>query len=145
VIDLLAAHAPVARRILDYGCGPAPVLVDMLQEAGYLAAGYDPLFPAGPVPEPPWDAIVSTETFEHLAAPADDLDRIDGWLAPGGCLVVVTRWHAGLETLADWWYARDRTHVAFYSRVTLDHLCRRRGWQLLQVAGPDLAVLRKGD
>lgn len=142
-IALLRQHAPQAKRLLDYGCGPTPVLVTLLQGEGLDASGYDPLFAADTPLSPPFDAVVCIETFEHFTNPRRELERLRGLLRPGGCLAVSTLFHQGPENIAGWWYARDATHVALYSPATLDWICAALGWTLLHRDERNLAVLRR--
>jgi len=142
VIELVRRHAPAARRILDYGCGPVPVFIELLRRAGYEADGYDPLFRSDTVLTPTYDAIVSVETFEHFARPREEIARIVALLGPGGLLAVMTQLHAGPEAFQDWWYARDKTHVAFYSTRTFDHIRRTFGVELRECDGRELVLLR---
>jgi SAM-dependent methyltransferase len=141
-IALLQQFAADARRVLDYGSGPAPVLVELLRRAGYEAAGYDPFFAGDADLSPPFDAVVSIETFEHFAEPGRELENIRRLLRPGGCLVVMTLFHPDPAGLEDWWYARDATHVAFYSPRTLDWIAGRFGFDLLYCDNERLAALR---
>lgn len=122
-IALLGEHCEDGNRILDYGCGPGPVLVELLRRAGYDAVGYDPFFAPNVDLSCSFDAIISTETFEHFACPRAEINRILRLLRHGGILAVMTLFHPGPAAVADWWYARDPTHVAFYSHATLDWIC----------------------
>lgn len=143
VIARLLAHCPDARRVLDYGSGPTPVLVDLLLERGLQARGFDPLYAPQPPADLPCDAITAVETFEHFAAPAAELRRIDGWLRDGGVLVVQTLFHQGPDAIANWWYARDRTHIAFYSDATWRVAARLMNWDLLESDGVRTVVFRR--
>jgi len=142
-IELLRRHCPDAHRVLDYGSGPTPVLVELLRRAGYEAVGYDPLFSPDADLSRPFDAVVSIETFEHFADPHGEIERIGGLLAPGGCLIISTCFHAGPQTVADWWYARDATHVSFYSDTTMDWICGAFGFTLIDTSEPSIRVLRR--
>ncbi|MCG8403653.1 MAG: class I SAM-dependent methyltransferase [Phycisphaerales bacterium] len=118
-VELLREFRPDARRVLDYGSGPNPVLVELLHRAGYDAVGYDPLFAPGVDLSEPFDAVISVETFEHFARPREELQRIIRLMQPEACLAVMTMFHSGPDTIRDWWYARDASHVSFYSTQTL--------------------------
>lgn len=158
-IDLLGRYARGVHHVLDYGCGPEPVLVELLKRAGYDAVGYDPIFcplaltdpvertdllgDSDTCASPLFDAVVSVETFEHFADPRGALDRIVGLLRPHGTLVIVTQFHQGPHQLQDWWYARDPTHVSFYSHATLDWICGEFCFASLHRDDKDMALLQR--
>lgn len=119
VIEMLEQRATGTCRVLDYGSGPNPVLVELLQRRGYRAVGYDPLFAPDTDLSEPFDAILAVEVFEHFAAPAREIKRITSLLRPGGRLIIHTLLHRGPNSFGDWWYARDLTHVTFYSLRTM--------------------------
>jgi hypothetical protein len=48
-------------------------------------------------------------------------------LAPGGILGVMTMFHPGEGSFADWWYRRDPTHVCFYNEATMRWIGERYG------------------
>ena len=141
-IALLQQYDPDARRVLDYGSGPTPVLVELLRQAGYDAAGYDPFFTRDTPLSPPFDAVVSVETFEHFAEPRREMETIANLLRLGGCLILMTLFHRGPGSISDWWYARDETHVAFYSPATLNWIAGSFGFDLLYCDNEQLAALR---
>jgi 2-polyprenyl-3-methyl-5-hydroxy-6-metoxy-1,4-benzoquinol methylase len=141
-IALMRQYARGVHRVLDYGCGPGPVLVELLKRGGYEAFGYDPLFASDTDLARVFDAVISVETFEHFADPRAELERILNLLRPNGYLVVMTQFHQGSDTIQDWWYARDPTHVAFYSHTTLDWICGEFDLELLQRDDKDLAIMQ---
>ncbi|MBN2562384.1 MAG: class I SAM-dependent methyltransferase [Phycisphaerae bacterium] len=130
-IDLLRQCGHGIHRILDYGCGPEPVLVELLSRAGYDAVGYDPVFARDTDLSQPFDAVVAVEVFEHFAEPRAELERILALLRPRGYLAITTQFHRGPGTIQNWWYARDPTHVAFYSHATFDWISRTFGLAML--------------
>lgn len=142
-MSLLREHGSQIRRVLDYGCGPGPVLVELLRRAGYEAVGYDPHFAPDADVTRPFDAVISTETFEHFAEPRKDIARIVGLLRPGGYLCVMTLFHPGPEGVEDWWYARDPTHVSFYTLKTMKWMCDAFDLSLLSCDGKNLALMQK--
>ncbi len=141
-ISLLGEHCGDGCHILDYGSGPGPVLVELLCRAGYDAVGYDPFFAPNVDLSCSFDAIISTETFEHFARPRAEITRILGLLRPGGLLAIMTLFHPGPAAVADWWYARDPTHVAFYSHATFDWICGEFGLTTLHRDGKNFTILR---
>ena len=141
-IALLQQHGRSGCRVLDYGCGPSPVLVELLRREGYEAAGYDPLFFPDVDLSLPFDAVVSVETFEHFASPRREIERIRGLLRPGGLLAVMTQFHPGPEEMSDWWYGRDETHVAFYSQATFRWITDAFDLPILSSDGKGLVLMR---
>lgn len=134
-LDRLAA--PLAERLpegaegLDYGSGPGPALPRMMEERGFRMAVYDPFFaPDATVLDRAYDFVTCTEVAEHFFAPADELDRLDGRLRPGGWLGVMTEILDDDRVLAQWRYARDPTHVCFYRAETMAWIAARHGWAL---------------
>ncbi len=128
---------------LDFGCGPVPLLAEMLCKRGRPTSGYDPFFaPDDAVWRRRYDFIVACEVFEHLFQPADELARLWRVLRPGGVLAIMTALApASVEAFASWHYARDPTHVCFYSRDTFAHIAASHDVRL-RFAAHDVAILR---
>ncbi|MDP2698230.1 class I SAM-dependent methyltransferase [Thalassospira sp.] len=125
----LLKRLPAGQKGLDYGCGPGPVLADILRKAGHDMIHYDPCFFAHPPPfDQTFDFITCTEVAEHFHRPAVEFDRLDQMLRPGGILAVMTCFQNDDARFANWHYRRDPTHVVFYRSTTFDHLARIRGW-----------------
>jgi SAM-dependent methyltransferase len=144
-VALLRQYHPAARRVLDYGCGREQILVGLLRREGYEAVGYDPLYGSDADMSSPFDAVVAVESMEHFPEPGGELQRIRGLLAPGGCLVVMTALHRGPDTIKDWWYARDPTHVSFYSAATMTYIAEAFGFRILFTDNKRNLVLQAGE
>ena len=130
---------------LDYGCGPGPALAAMLREAGHAVTLYDPFFHRDPAAlERIYDFITCTEAAEHFHRPAEDFDRLDRLLRPGGRLAVMTCFQTDDARFAGWHYRRDPTHVVFYRAATFRLIAARRGWSC-EIPAKDVALLRKPD
>lgn len=128
---------------LDYGCGPGPALAAMLREAGHAMALYDPIFEPGPaVLARAYDFITCTETAEHFHRPADEFDRLDHLLRPGGWLGVMTCFQTDDARFAGWHYRKDPTHVVFYREATLRRVAAQRGWSCV-IPRKNVALMRK--
>ncbi|MEM7425053.1 MAG: class I SAM-dependent methyltransferase [Pseudomonadota bacterium] len=127
-IPLLNRVAPGAIG-LDYGCGPGPALAAMLEERGHQMALYDPFFSREPAPlGRTYDFITCTETAEHFHRPADEFDRLDNLLRPGGLLAVMTSFQTDDARFEGWHYRKDPTHVVFYREATFRVIALQRGW-----------------
>jgi hypothetical protein len=90
-----------------------------------------------------FDFVVSTETVEHFTNPWPCW--LDMWsrVAPGGVLAVQTGFLPPLEKFKDWWYARDVTHVCFYSEAVMSAVARRLAADSVHFPGENCAVFVK--
>ncbi len=127
---------PVMERLrpgaqgLDFGCGPAPVLSEIMTADGFPCAAYDPFFaPDETLLDKRYDFVTCSEVVEHAHDPARMFATLRRMLAPGGILGVMTMFHPGEDAFADWWYRRDPTHVCFYGEVTMRWIGEQHGWQ----------------
>jgi len=104
-------------RILDFGCGPGPVLAELLGRYGADVSLYDPFyFDDKSVLDEQYDLVVSTETFEHLHYPSKDLRVIASVLKPDGFVKGQTQFYpSAADEFADWYYVNDKTHVGFFN------------------------------
>ena len=137
--DELRPRLTAGARGLDYGAGPGPALAAMIEEDGYSAELYDPLFhPDETVLADTYDFITCTETVEHFATPRVDFLRLYKILAPGAYLGIMTDILEDIRNFPDWYYHRDPTHVAFYTRHTLHWIAE---WLKLEVEFPKERVV----
>ncbi len=121
----LIARLPVRARGLDFGCGPGPALVMMLEDAGYSCEKYDVFyFPCSTVLAQQYNFICMTEVVEHLAHPESVLNQLWSRLLPGGILAIMTKRVIDLQAFSRWHYKNDMTHVAFFSEETFQYLAR---------------------
>ncbi|MEE9275257.1 MAG: class I SAM-dependent methyltransferase [bacterium] len=138
----LAARLPPGARGLDYGCGPSPVLCDILGARGFPARPYDPFYFPDP-PAGPYAFIASSETFEHFRRPGEEIARLLALLAPGGILGVMTAFWEEETFRANWHYRRDFTHLCFYRRETFEWIARAFGLETLWCDGERVIILRR--
>ena len=130
-------------RVLDYGCGPGPALAAMLSEAEHDVRVYDPFFrPDQDALIQSYDAITCTEVAEHFHAPAEEFDRLDALLRPGGWLAVMTSFQTEDADFADWHYRKDPTHVVFYREATFQMIAAQRSWHC-EIPVKDVALMHK--
>lgn len=104
---------------LDFGCGPGPVLADLLEPRELEVDIYDPyFFPKKVFLNKNYDLITSTEVFEHFSDPVKEMELLTSHLKEGSYLAVMTSFHPGPEDFEDWWYKWDPTHIVFYNQQT---------------------------
>ncbi|WP_038047844.1 class I SAM-dependent methyltransferase [Thioalkalivibrio sp. ALJ16] len=142
--DPLTRALPPPATGLDWGCGPQPVLADLLRARGYTLDAWDPAF-APQRPQPPsggWDFISCTEVLEHLHHPLQTLTAMVAALGPGGILAMMTEWPPPAAGFRRWHYRRDPTHVAFYGPHTLHWIAARLGCTL-ELPAADIALFRR--
>ena len=141
-IDILKAYK--IKSALDYGCGYAPVLKNLLERQGIQTEGYDPNFFPDTSPGKLYDLVISTETFEHFRNPSKEITLITEKLVPEGILAIMTRFYpAEDKNFADWYYKRDPTHIIFYCPTTFQWIAESRGFKLIFNNGNDFVVLKK--
>lgn len=145
-IEIVKRHCSGARSVLDFGCGPEPVLKVLLEREGYRADAYDPNFFPDGISEKAYDLILSTETFEHLKEPKREFEKLYGLLAPGGWLAIMTRFYPQSDDqndFASWYYKRDPTHIVFYGPETFRWAARRWGFEIVYLDQKDFVLLRR--
>jgi SAM-dependent methyltransferase len=145
VEPLLSALAP-HQQGLDYGCGPSPVLAQMLQDAGHPMAIYDPFFFGDRTPlqdhQDHYDFITCTEVVEHFHHPAQEFDQLTALLKPGGWLAIMTSFQTEDAAFANWHYRRHPTHVTFYRDYTFEVIARQWGYHC-QIPQRNVVLLQK--
>jgi predicted TPR repeat methyltransferase len=161
LLDLGAAGGHLGRAVRDrcaYLAGVEP-------DTGLPAAareGYDDWRAAdalscGDWPSP-FDAVVCADVLEHLPRPEALLERIRGWLRPGGTLLASLPNVANVTVRAALLAGRfpyadrgilDRTHLRFYTRRTASELLDANGFSVRSVRATampyELALPRLGD
>ena len=103
----MAAHVRDARRVIDMGYGTgemarellgrgiaaevvegSPLLAAQARERHPGLAVHEAMFESF-APGPVYDAVLALHVMEHVDRPRDLMDRVRGWLRPGGSVVVV--------------------------------------------------------
>jgi len=145
IIDAALAHTPGARRVLDWGSGPAPVGADLLRERGMAVSVYDPLYaPVLPEPEAVFDLVFCIEVAEHFERPLQDFADLASRLRPGAGLALHT--HLAPEddeAFLSWWYTEDPTHVSFHTLQSLTLLADLAALRLDSITDRRLALFRR--
>jgi len=119
---------------LDFGCGPGPVLAQILKNRGLSVDIYDKFYQPKKIFEnKKYDLITSTEVFEHLQNPFEILTLFKKHLKKDGIIAIMTLFHQNnTEDFLKWWYRRDPTHTSFYTPKTFEVLCDMCGLKVLK-------------
>lgn len=134
----------VGSELLDFGCGPEPVLKVLLERRGYRVDTYDPFFAPEPIfANKSYDGIVCTEVFEHFYYPAREIQLLCQHLKKAGFLSVMTHLRPSSISFCEWWYRRDNTHVTFYSVNTMQWIAENKPLQLVYCDEQKTAVFQK--
>ena len=143
IARVVAPYVSGRADVLEFGCGPVPVLADLLAARGFAVDVYDPFFYPQPLDEEkPYDLITATEVFEHLQTPFETIKHLKTRLKTNGWLAVMTLFHPGPYEFADWWYKRDLTHICFYNSRTLDWIAEHFGLRLVFQNGKNYALFQ---
>ena len=147
---------PHQRRVIDVGCGPGILLVD-LQKNGFECLGIDfnPVLVRAAneqfhVPArvarleelttlgSRFDLALLSHVLEHVEDPVGLLKNIREILNPGGVLVIETpnrNWYSpshSLEKGTLWWFYYPPHHLTFVSIAALDRMLRLTGYSVLE-------------
>lgn len=131
-------------RLLDYGCGYAPVMTAIARGRGYEARGWDPFFlPDATALQRTYDVVAACEVMEHVVFPGEAFGRIRNLLEPEGIFAVRSSLHPSTwEDFFRFWYIRDRTHVSYFSATTVEYCAGKFGFSVELCEDP-FWVLRK--
>ena len=122
---------------LDFGCGPGPVLSELLRADGYKLDCYDPyFFPNKRIGREQYEFVTCTEAIEHFYSPQKELHVLTALMEPGAFLFIMTETFDDNTDFESWYYLRDPTHVCFFSKKTFDWISKKYGF----VLHPDLSV-----
>lgn len=133
-------------EVLEFGCGPGPVLADLLKREDYQVDKYDPYFyPERVYENKKYDLITSTEVFEHFSEPRKEMEFLTSHLKAGGYLAIMTSFHPGPKEFADWWYKWDPTHIVFYNLNTFHSLAEDFNLKIIYTDEEKYIVLKKNN
>lgn len=123
-----------SEHLLDFGCGEAAAIEKLSQALGLSCRvfSYDPHF----YPEKPnekFDGVLAIEVVEHFYDVQNAWAQMSAYLKPKGLLFVWTHMWDQQSDFSNWWYAKDPTHVVFYSKLTLEYLCREFGLKTIHL------------
>jgi SAM-dependent methyltransferase len=150
-LALLGRLAPPGARVLDVGAGRGRFVV-RARAAGYDAFGIDPYRRfAGPggeslvqptsieeaqIAAQSLDAVTLWHVLEHLEDPRAALERIAGWLAPGGGVLVGVPNLNSLQARVggERWYHLDvPRHRSHFTPAGLSRLLGETGFEVVEI------------
>jgi SAM-dependent methyltransferase len=127
-------------KTLDYGCGEGAVLKQFIDNL----AVYDLFYHTdASIFEQSFDNIIMIEVVEHFEDPLNDFKRLTELLNPGGRLLIQTQFYENYETIHQWWYVRDATHVVFYNLEAFKYISAYFGLQVIYTDNKSRVVLEK--
>lgn len=130
------------KSLLEYGCGPGPVLAELLKQKKYSVKTYDKYFDHDlDYNDYLYDVVTLTEVIEHFDHPIEELIKIHKLLKPDGVLAIQTMFIK--EPFFDWWYRRDYTHISFFNEKVFDLICEIIGFSILYTDNSSIIVLKK--
>ena len=132
-------------KILDFGCGPIPVLAKLLEDKGFNVDVYDKyFFPHNDYLKKKYDLITLIEVIEHLKNPIKELTQLKKHLNKNGFFIIKTLFHPGNNDIfLKWWYKEDFTHISFFSQKTFKIISELLNMKLLTINNKDLCILQK--
>ena len=143
LVNVIADHVPAGAHGLDYGCGPAPILGQLLTERGFPTPSWDPYFYPDPsVLQQRYDFLTCCEVVEHAADPHPLFTQLDSLAFPDAAIAIMTQLYDDVHDFSNWWYQRDVTHVSFFCAATMQWVARRFTWSMSQPQ-PNILLFRK--
>ena len=117
---------------LDYGCGYAPALADMLKKDGFSVELYDPFFfPNKDIFFRKFNFITCSEVIEHFFEPYEEFVKINSLMDCNAWFGIMTTFMTEDFLFKDWYYRRDPTHVVFYNKKTFNVIADQHNWNVL--------------
>ncbi len=143
IVEPLRKFLKPGAKGLDFGCGPNPVLAEILNRNGFAVDFYDPIyFPNQEKLGKNYDFITATEVIEHVKDPAAVFSFLHQSLKKNGVLGLMTKLVIDVEAFSRWHYKNDLTHIRFYSRETFAWLAKKWDWEL-EIIGKDVVLLKR--
>ena len=129
-------------RGIDYGCGPNPVLSQILTKEKFNMTQYDPFF-FPKFPNQKFDFLVSTETFEHFQNPLKEIENISSVVHSKGVIGIMTAFWEKDVFIKNWHYRRDKTHVCFYTFRTFEYIADIFQFEILYTDKKRIVIFKK--
>ena len=130
---------------LDFGCGYASVLVELLRRKGLEVDKYDLYyFPKKVYEGKKYDLITSTEVFEHLKEPTETLKTLANSINSTGYIIIMTSFPPKDDyNFLNWWYRRDITHISFFTPKSFEIMGESVGLRVVNLIIPNIVVFQK--
>lgn len=143
LLDPLKPYLSEQVDVIDFGCGPAPVLAQLMELEGPEVALYDPFFAYYPENlTKQYDIITCTEAIEHFHQPHKEWALWLKMLRPNGMLAIMTKRVIDKTRFAQWHYKNDPTHVSFFSEDTFAYLAEQHGF-IVEYPCNDVVFMKK--
>jgi len=133
------------QKILEFGCGPGPLLGEMIQEDGFEVSLYDHFYcpDQNVLTDSVYDGLTSTEVIEHLHHPKQVFELWLSLIKPDGYLGIMTKLVSDQDAFANWHYKNDLTHVCFFSRECFQWLAEHYDLTV-NFHGKDVIIFQRG-
>jgi len=118
----------------DFGSGPDPVLAKLLtRDYGYEMDIYDQYFAPDRINiGKKYDLVTSTEVAEHIPEPLVYFRQLKSLITDTGTLAIMTQFHLNNSLhFSDWHYARDKSHISFYTEKTMKIIAQKIGLRVV--------------
>lgn len=155
-LQYLAYLAPVAKKIarlcdlvphgnvLDFGCGENAVLSSLLKEQNYVVDSYDPMYELQvDFKSRKYSVVVASEVMEHVADLRATALLFGNVLSDGGYIALRTKLFTRATDFALWWYAKDPTHICFFTKKSIDFFATLCGCTVLDSDEVAWIILQK--
>ncbi|MBM7854592.1 hypothetical protein JOC37_000965 [Desulfohalotomaculum tongense] len=127
---------------LDFGCGPGPVLSDLLSAMGIKMDYYDPYFYNHiDFTGKKYHLITATEVLEHVRHPDKVMQFFKEHLTHRGILSIMTLFHSSYN-FKKWWYRLDPTHICFYSPTTFNWIAEHFSFDIKYINSKNICVMQ---
>jgi hypothetical protein len=143
VIEPSMQYISKGMKGLDYGCGPNPVLAQIVGERGMQCSYYDPFFFPECKADAKYDFVFATECFEHFFSPMKEIEKICAMLNSNGILGIMTELMDESTDFDNWYYKNDPTHVCFYGKESINYICQTYNFKQLFNDNHRVIILRK--
>ena len=144
IVKAVEPYISEIKTALDFGCGPGPVLAELLRRKGVEVDEYDYYFSPQKVYEgKKYDLITSTEVFEHLKEPIKTLELLVQSLHKNAYIVLMTQFPPSDDKLfLAWWYRRDVTHISFFTPRSFEIMAEKVALNVVKVIDKNIVIFQ---